>query len=55
MELKKRWRAVSSLARLADAIATRKEVLNYNNLRLEEAIGSKGGRIRALRTSCNDH
>ena len=48
-------RAASSLAHLADVIATRKDVFTESNLRFKVAIGSKGGQVSTLRTSCKDH
>ena len=38
-----------------DVIAMRKEVFNDNNFKLHIAMGSKGGCISILRTSCSDH
>ena len=48
-------RAASSLACLANIMATNNDIFKESSLRLVVAISSKGGRVNALRTSCKDH
>ena len=48
-------REASSLALLAGMITTRNNVFREINLRFEDAIGSNGGHITALRTICSDY
>ena len=48
-------RAESSLACLAEVMATRKAALRESNFSLQVAIGSKGSLVSASSTSQSDH